>query len=851
MRPDLPTGTVTFFFSDIEGSTRLAQRLGPAFRQVIDDHNAVVRAAVAPANVVEVRTVGDSFFLVFESADEAIASAIRVQQSLEEHHWPEEAAVRVRIGLHTGEGALGGDDYVGLDVHRAARISGSAYGGQVVISGITRSLVDDGRYGFVDLGVHQLRDLDRPEHLTQIVVPGLPAEFPPLRTSGRRTINLPPTATALVGREPEVEAISRLLGEHRVVTLLGPGGVGKTRLAIAVAAAQASRFADGAVFVDLSAVVEPVLVPGALADALQLEDSSLESAISFLSGLEVLVVLDNFEQVVDAAPDLSLLLKEAPKVRLLVTSQAPLRLAGEQRFPVAPLAVDAQTGGPGVELFVARARETDPQFRGDVALISRIVAALDGLPLAVELAASRAHVIPLDEMLARVADPGLIGARTTTGPERHRSLAATLWWSHDLLSGSDQIAFRRLGVFSGGMTVAAAEAVIGDDGVAEPLQSITEMVDRSLLVRSADGSGRLVMLDGVRRFALARLEEAGDVAATRRHTEWFCSLAAEAERGVQSDRAIWWRARLGSELPNVRAVLDRLLVANEADAGLTVLGNLWRFMQSAGHLVELDRWLDRFFALPSAGADGVGRTKGLMARGAVRYWRSDPDRAIVNYSEAVAIARRLQDNVLLADATYGLGTSYIVAEREDEGLVALDESEQLFVAVGDVGARANVMAAKLFYRIRKDGIAGLDAEWEVVERLEQEAGQLAQVVQAKYARVGLAVGEERYEDARAMALEGLDIAEQLADRYMIAWGLEWQAMAEVELGETARAGLLLGAGQRAREAHGGGWSAAVLGIEDAATRLCSALGDHDAEAAIAAGRELSLEDGLAIARSPS
>ena len=848
MRTDLPTGTVTFFFSDIEGSTRLAQRLGPAFRQVIDDHNAVVRAVVAATNVVEVRTVGDSFFLVFESAGEAVEAAIRVQQSLEEHRWPQEAAVRVRIGLHTGEGALGGDDYVGLDVHRAARISGAAHGGQVVVSEVTRSLVDNGRFDFLDLGVHRLRDLDRPEHLTQIVVPGLPAEFPPLRTSGIRAINLPATATALVGRELEVEAAGRLLEEHRLVTLLGPGGVGKTRLAIAVAAAQVSRFADAAVFVDLSAIVDPLLVPGALADALQLEESSLESAIGFLAGLEALVVLDNFEQVIEAVPDLSILLKEAPRLRLLVTSQVPLRIPGEQRFPVAPLAANAVTGGPGVELFVARARETDPQFQVDVAAISRIVAALDGLPLAVELAASRAHVIRLDEMLARINEPTLLGARTTTGPERHKSLTATLWWSHDLLSGADQVAFRRLGVFSGGMTVAAAEAVIGDDGAADPLESITEMVDRSLLARSTDGSARLMMLDGVRRFALERLEEAGDVAAARRHTEWFCSLAADAERGVQSDRAIWWRARLGSELANVRAVLDRLLAANEADAGLAVLGNIWRFMQSAGHLVELDRWLDRFFALPSADADGVGRAKGLMARGAVSYWRSEPDRAITYYSEAVAIARRLRDDGLLAEAIYGFGTSCIVAGREDEGLLALDESEQLFVTTGDVGARANVIAAKLFYRIRKDGVAGLDPEWQVVEQLEREAGQLAQVAQAMYARVGLAVGEGRYEDARALALEGLDIAEQLADRYMIAWGLEWQAMAEVELGETARAGLLLGAGQRAREAQGGGWSAAVLGIDDAPTRLRSALGDNDAEAAIAAGRELSLEDGLEVAR---
>lgn len=848
MRTDLPTGTVTFFFSDIEGSTRLAQRLGPLFHRVIDEHNQIVRLAAAPADVAEVRTVGDSFFLVFTNADEAIESAIRIQQQLENNPWPEQAAVRVRIGLHTGEGVLGGDDYVGVDVHRAARIGEAGHGGQVLMSDATRSLVAEGPFVTRDLGIHRLKDLDRPERLTQIVVAGLPVEFPPLRTVTTRTNNLPPSTTALVGRESEVSDIGVLLGEHRVVTLLGPGGVGKTRLAIAAASEHVSGFADGAVFVDLSAVSDADFVPSSISDALELEDSTLDAAARHLSDLEVLLILDNFEQVLGAAPSLSYLLENSPRLRLLVTSQAPMNIPGEQRVPVASLGTDGTSGGPGVELFVARAHAVDPSFAGDVTTIARIVDALEGLPLAVELAASRAHVLPLDEMLARVEDPGFLATRAGTGPERHQSLAAALWWSHDLLSASDQMAFRRLGVFSGGMTIAAAEAVIGRDQATEPLELITELVDRSLLARSADGSGRFAMLDGVRRFALERLEEAADTVAPTRHTDWFCSMVAEAEKGVLSDRVKWWRARLDADLPNIRAVLDRLMADHDADRGLTLLGNIWRFMQSAGHLVELDRWLTRFFALPEAEADGVGRVKGLMAYGAVRYWQGDIEAALVAYEEATALARRVGDDALLADALYGLGTSCIVAEREDEALLALDESAGIFLVAGDVAMRANVLAAKLFYRARKDGAAGLDADWEVVEGMEREAGQWTQVVQAKYARAGIAVAEGRYEDARAIALAGLDIAEELADRYMIAWGLEWQAMAEVELGEMVRAGLLLGAGEGARRAHGGGWSPGVLGIEDAATRLRSAWGGDAAAAAISAGRALSLEDGLDVAR---
>jgi predicted ATPase/class 3 adenylate cyclase len=846
MRADLLTGTVTFFFSDIEGSTRLAQRMGPAFRQLIDQHNAIVRSAIASADATEVRTVGDSFFLVFAAADEAVGCAVHIQQELEAHSWPEEAAVRVRIGLHTGKGELGGDDYVGVDVHRAARIADAGHGGQVLVSEATRLLIGDGGFGLRDLGVHRLRGLERPEHLTQVMVPSLPAEFPPLRTESARWNNLPASTTALVGREPEVAAIGRLLEDHRVVTLLGPGGIGKTRLAIAAAAEAVERFADGVVFVDLSGVSDADLVPGAIADAVMLEESSLEAAVDHLGPLELLLVLDNFEQVVAAAPSVATLLASAPRLTTLVTSQAPLNVPGEQRYPVGPLTTDGGSG-PGIEMFFARAGQVDPSFDGDVSTVARIVEALDGLPLAVELAASRAHVLPLDEIMARVEDPSFL-VRTGAGIDRQRSLNAALWWSHDLLPDAERVAFRRLGAFSGGMTIAAAESVVGGDGGVDPLHSISDLVDRSLLQRSTDGSGRLVMLDGVRRFALERLEESGEGIALARHTDWFCSLAAESERGVRSDRAKWWRARLQSDLANIRAVLDRLLAAGDAERGLTLLGDIWRFMQSAGHLTELDRRLGRFLGLPAATEQTAGRVKGLMAQGAVRYWRTEAVQAIECYDEAVAIARRLDDAGLLAEALLGLGTSNIVAQREDEAIIALDESELLSRASGDVLSEAGVLGAKLFYRLRKDGPIGLDGEFQAVEQMETDAGQMAQVVQAKYARAGLAVAERRYQDARALALEGLAIAEDLADRYMIAWGLEWQAMAEVELGETTRAGMLIGAGERARQAHGGGWSPAVLGVADAPTRLRAALGDEAAEAAIAAGRELSLEAGLDIAR---
>jgi len=348
MQRELPTGEVSFFFSDIEGSTRLASRLGPGFRRVIEAHNEIVRSQIAVADAVEVRTVGDSFFVVFTDASEAVDAARRIQQQLEGHDWPEAATVRVRIGVHTGVGERGGDDYVGVDVHRAARIGDVGHGGQVLISATTHSLIAGRGIDVRDLGEYHLKDLDRPERLYQVHVAGLPAAFPPLRTMSGRFNNLPASTTALVGRREEMAAISRLLADHRVVTLLGPGGIGKTRLALAVAADQIRRFSDGVVFVDLSAVTESSLVPGAIADAVEAEDSSLDAAVDSLRGRNVLLVLDNFEQVLGAATPLLHILERAPDTRALITSQAPVNVAGEQRFPVASLRTDVAGGKAGV-----------------------------------------------------------------------------------------------------------------------------------------------------------------------------------------------------------------------------------------------------------------------------------------------------------------------------------------------------------------------------------------------------------------------------------------------------------------------------------------------------------------------
>ena len=847
MVSQLPTGTVTFLFSDIEGSTRLIQRLGPDYRDVLDDHNRIIRDAVPSAEAFEVRTMGDSFFFTFPYAGDAVHSAVRIQRRLEEHASPEGAPLRIRIGLHTGEGRLGGDDYVGVDVNRAARIMDAGHGGQVLMSDTTRAVADTPDLEFQDLGTHLLKDLDRPQQLFQVMVPGLPAEFPPLRTRNARSNNLPATSTSLIGRDEDVAQIGDALGEHRLVTLLGPGGVGKTRLAIASAAALVGRFADGITFADLAPLTDPNTVSATPAVALELEESSLDAVLRDLEQQSKLHVLDNFENVLPAAATVETLLERASRLRLLATSQAPLALAQEHRYPVATLGSDVDS--PGVGLFVTRARAVDPTFDHDPSLVSQIVAELDGLPLAIELAAARANVVPLEEMLKRLHATGFLASRAPSGPERHRSLQAALEWSYDLLDDAARTTLRRLAVFPGSMTLAAAEAVSTSDAVEDPLDAITELVERSVLYRDTDGSGRFSMPEAVLRFAGHRLAESDDrEPAVSAFVDFYCAMAAEAEPQLQGDRGEWWRDRLAADHDNIRSTLEHLLERSEAVRGLELVGNIWRFFHSRGHLKELDSWLERLFAAVDSETVDRGVVKGLMALGAPRYWQSRPDEAIEHYRAAVDMARRLDDEYLRAEAAYGLGTSLIVGHLEDEALEFLDEARRLYELLDNPGGLADVLVAGIFYRIKKTGIVGLEGEFTRVGQLYADAGRMTQTTQNSYTRAWVALAERRLDDARVLALEGLDLAEQLVDSYLIAWGLECLAMAEVELGEVDRAGLLLGASRAAIEAQGGGWSPAVAGLEDGTVRLVRVLGESGAEAAIDRGRSLSLQEGLAIAR---
>jgi predicted ATPase/class 3 adenylate cyclase len=607
-----PTGTVTFLFTDIEGSTRLLQELGDRYEDMEVQHAAILRRAIAEGGGTEIRTEGDSFFAVFPRPAGAVRAAVAAQWALAKHRWPEGVSLRVRMGIHTGEGQAGGSgsatDYIGIDVNRAARIAAAGGGGQILISDATRGLVQHALpegMTIRDLGEHRLKDIEHPERLHDLVIDGLPADFPPIRTLDVPT-NIPARLTGFVGREQQLARIEKLLEDSRLLTLTGAGGCGKTRLAIEAATRLLHSYPDGVFFVELAPITDPGLVASTVAVTLGVREeptrSIEESLRDALRDSEMLLVLDNFEQLLGAAPLITDMLGASPRLRVLVTSRAALHLSGEQELPVPPLRVPDPRDPPpaarlpeyeAVALFAQRAAGVDPDFAvtdENAPAVAEICARLDGLPLAIELAASRIKLLSPSAMLNRLQHRlALLTGGPRDLPARQRTLRETIGWSYGLLEGDEQILFSRLATFVGGWTVEAAEAVAnpaGELGV-DTLDALGSLVDNSLVRREAgDGDLRFGMLETIREFGLEVLEQAGEAGrARRRHASYFLRLAEAAEPQLTvTDQG--WLDQFEREHDNLRAALRWAIDTGEADIGLRIAGAVWRFWQVRDHLAE-------------------------------------------------------------------------------------------------------------------------------------------------------------------------------------------------------------------------------------------------------------------------
>jgi len=665
---ELPTGTVTLLFTDIEGSTRLHQQLGDRYASLLAECRQLLRVAFQQWNGHEVDTQGDAFFVAFARATDAISAAVAAQRALFTHIWPEGVAVRVRIGLHTGEPSVTTEGYVGLDVHHAARVISAGHGGQVLLSQTTHDLVEHDLPQGVslrDLGEHRLKDLPRSSHLYQLVIAGLPADFPPLKTLERHPNNLPVQFTPFIGREQEVAAVQRLLcrKEVRLLTLTGPGGVGKTRLAVQVAATASSDYADGVHFVSLAPITDSELVVSTIAQALGVREQGsqplLDSLKDHLGDRQLLLLLDNFEQIMSAAPVVVELLVVAPALKVLVTSRAPLHLSGEHELVVPPLSLpdmqdlpplDRLTHFEAVRLFVERAQAVQSDFaitEENAAAIAAICHQLDSLPLAIELAAGRIKLFPPQALLPRLTNRLKLlvgGARDL--PSRQQTLRATIAWSYDLLDQAEQPLFRRLAVFVGGCTFEAAEAVCDthrDLGV-DVLDAAAQLVDKSLLRQGAqtDGEPRLLMLETIREYALERLAASGEEETIlRQHATFFLALAEKAFTKMFSAEQSTWYNRLEVEHANLRAALRWTLERQEAEMGLRLVSVLYRFWRLRNHAHEGRGWLAQVLSQPGAMARTAVRARALTGAGFLAFAQGDFPEAQRLLEESISIGREV------------------------------------------------------------------------------------------------------------------------------------------------------------------------------------------------------------------
>ncbi len=799
MSGTVPTGTVTMLFADVQGSTQLLRQLGTAqYGSVLGEQRRLQRSAYGRWNGHELGTEGDSFFVVFSSARDAVNACAQAQRELAEHPWPAGAAIRVRMGLHTGEPEAYEDGYVGLDVHLAARVAATAHGGQVVLSDSTARLVAGQLPEAVSLrplGAHRLKDIAEAQRLHQLVAPGLPQRFPPLRSLGTAT-NLPRPAHSLVGRDREVAELTALLSapDTRLLTLTGPGGSGKTRLALPVAAAVAEQFPDGVYFVSLAAVTDPDVMWTTIAEAMGLTGESKAPPTFFdhLAGRRLLLVLDNLEQLPDAGAEVvSGLLAAGPDVAVLATSRRPLHVGGEQEYAVETLELPPagatveraqQTGA--VALFVSLARLVRRDFEletGNVADVVALCRRLDGLPLALELAAARSKLLgprALLERLDPVMEVAVAGSRL---PERQQTVRATVAWSYQLLRPQLQAAFRSLGVLAEGADFDAVTAVTG---VQDPVELLAELVDASLVRvdERSQGSPRLRLLETIRGYALEQLEVASETdQLRRRHAGHYLARAEAAAEELRGPRLMTARETIETDLANLREALAWTLPtsgpeqtdAERVSTGLRLCTALSWFWYTSGYVAEGRGWAQRASALAS-GQQGPELASVLHTLAILLLQQGENQDGRDILAKCLRIWRRLGDQHKVAMELNSLGVAYRALQDEARARELFEESIATARTVGDPRRLATALANLGVLEVdagRADRAIEIFTEAEAVDR---ELGDEWGVVADQTNRVGALLVAGRPGEgqallcsmaARALALGDIDLTVNIIELF--------------------------------------------------------------------------------------
>jgi predicted ATPase/class 3 adenylate cyclase len=872
---NLPTGTLTFLFTDIEGSTRLWEQEPQAMQAAVARHDALLSEIVGEHGGSVVKTTGDGMLAVFESAPEAAQAALAIQRALRDEPWG--AAVdqlRVRAALHTGTAELRESDYYGTAVNRTARLLSTGHGGQTLLSQSTQELLQDQLPEGADLrylGEYRLKDLSRPERVYQLNVPDLPADFRPLKTLSLRPDNLPAELSSFVGRECEMAEVERLLEGARLVTLTGPGGAGKTRLSQRVAASVAAKYADGVYFVALAATSDPGLVPNTVAKALGVVEQPgrplLESLERYVAEKRMLLVLDSFEHVLAAAPLAAALLAAGPQLSILATSREMLHLNGEFEYPVPPLSVpdpsvaisiDELLAFEAVALFVQRAEAASTKFRlndENAQAVAAICAHLDGLPLAIELAAARVKIFNPQQILGRLENRlGLLTRGSRDLPARQRTLRNTIDWSYDLLGEDEQRLFTRLGVFSGGRSVEAVETVCGPGLGIEALEGLESLLDKSLLYMKEGPGGEplFIMLETIHEYARERLSQSGEDQQLReRHLDFFLALAEKMEPNYPRRGQLLLLAQTNSEMGNLRQAFNWAVENNHMESAARLVSSLDYFLRYGEHYIEGYSWIKTVLGRQDA-VSNKHRLK-LLTVGSLLAWFND-DLLQSNFlsREALLLAQEMNDRSGQAWALIEFGISSInQPELHEEATMRAEAGLAIFRDLEDEAGLAQALNI-LGELARAAGEYDRAQEfYEECMTVSRKSGEIIRQVmmQVNLAHVANHLGES--DRARGLALEVIRQWVDIGRKQGVSDGLAILAGSLGKLGEPEKAARLLGA------------SSAILtemGIDylpsdqnESAEYLAEvrALLDEAAfEAAWAEGQAMTLDEAVAYALAP-
>ena len=912
-----PTGTVTFLFTDIEGSTKLWEHDAQAMQAALARHDELLRRTIEEHGGYVFKTVGDAFCCAFLTAPDALEAALEIQRRLLSSEWEHIGPLRVRMALHTGAAEERHGDYFGPPVNRVARLLSAAHGGQVLLSLPAQELVRDqlpAEAALMDLGERRLKDLFRPERVFQVVASSLPSEFPPLRTLESRSNNLPLQPTPLVGREREVgEVANRLRSkEVRLLTLTGPGGTGKTRLALQAGADLLEEFDEGVFFVALATITDPGLVPSTIAEPLGVRESAeqplTESLQSYLGDKHLLLILDNFEQVLEWAPVVGELVAACPKLKVLATSRIPLRLYGEQEYPVLPLAfpdprvlppLGVLTQYEAVRLFVERARAVKADFEvtnENAPAVAEVCARLDGLPLAIELAAARVRMLPPQALLKRLSNRlKLLKGGPRDLPTRHQTLRSTIDWSYELLEDEEKALFERLSAFSGGRTLEAIEEICDPEKDLDILEGVESLLEKSLL-RQEEGVGgepRFVMLETVHEYAREKLEASGVAKELRRrHAEYFLRLAEETDPKLRGPQQLKWLERLEAEHDNMRAALSwSLEEGGDVELGLRVAGALGWFWYVRGHYVEGRKWLEEALAkegwapaavqaralaaagwlayqqadlgrMEEASLEGMNlfrQAKGARSKdteqflhlvlGAAKWERGDLKQAFELLEAGLALSREEGEEYWIAEFIHDLGLAWILQGDTERGMELLDEALRLSRALGD--------RLLISYCLLNLGDEVLDKgdHQRAAELLEEgvalcrELGAVGEVAWGLDALGTIALLHNDLETAQALYQEGLTLSRELGRKTSLGGCIEGLAAVYGSRGADIRAARLWGATEALYQNIGGRlqdftpWRA----VEARLAAVRSRLGDAVWEETLDKGRAMGLEEAVSYA----